>query len=63
MLQLQLYFYALCRDVTKFVFAFNNMQIFDNFTAIQYSTKSWGISGEYKYFILFNFIELLLNFK
>jgi len=63
MLQLQLYFYALRRDVTKFVFAFNNMQIFDNFTAIQYSTKSWGISGEYKYFILFNFIELLLNFK
>jgi len=42
------------RDVTKFVFAFNNMRIFDIFTAIRYS----GISGIYEYFISFNLIEL-----
>jgi len=43
------------RDVTKFVFAFDNMQIFDNFTAIRYSTNSWGRFWRVR---IFHFVQL-----
>jgi len=50
--------FVLNGDVTKFVFAFDTMRIFDNFTAFNIRRIVGGISGEYEYFILFNLIKL-----
>jgi len=46
----------------KFVFAFDNMQIFVNFASIRYSMNSWGHFWRIR---IFHFIQLdwtLLNF-